>query len=65
MTSTQYDLIQELKRLQKEIEEANEEIRCNTTDSWNGHGLDLKEHSKLYELMETNQQRIKEIIEQL
>lgn len=55
----------ELKRLQKEIDEAEERINEATQSLW---GTDLNEdsiHLEMLELIEENQSKIKQIIEEL
>lgn len=64
------NLIDELKRLQKEIDEAKENQRIMLQEEWGRitheqYSQKNETYNKQKDIIENNQQRIKEIIEQL
>jgi hypothetical protein len=64
----EYDItekIRELKRLQKEIDEAEKERSEITQNSWHTENIDIGRDFYLIELIESNQSKIKQIIEEL
>lgn len=66
-TTDLFKSIKELKRLQKEIDEADEERTTIICRNWGfgKQGNDDEEHQILMDIIESNQLKIKQIIESL